>query len=51
MRKYDISGVDEIYFDYYGYDLKYGDIVTAKMFTKIQGDKVLERKLGSIVDK
>ena len=32
-------------------DLKYGDIVTAEMFTKIQGGKVLERKLGSIVDK
>ena len=50
-EKYDISGEDEIYFDYYGYDLKEGDIVTAEMFTKIQGNKVLERKLCKIVDK
>ena len=50
-EKYDISGEDVKHYGNYGYNLKDGDIVTAEMFTKIQGDKVLERKLGSIVDK
>lgn len=49
-EKYDISGEDVKHYGNYGYNLKDGDIVTAEMFTKIQGDKVLERKLGAIVD-
>ena len=48
-EKYNIKGGCTKHYGNYGYELNKGDSTIAIMYVKVQGDKVLERKLGEII--